>query len=41
VLRDAAGQPGALPLISHALRATWQRRDGRTLSVEAYRSTGV
>ena len=40
VLRDAAGQPGALPLISHALRATWQRRDGRTLSVEAYRSTG-
>ncbi len=40
VLRDAAGQPGALPLISHALRATWERRDGRTLSVEAYRSTG-
>ena len=40
VLRDAAGQPGALPLISHALRATWERRDGRTLSVEAYRATG-
>jgi len=40
VLRDAAGQPGALPLISHALRATWERRDGRTLSVEAYRETG-
>ncbi len=40
VLHDAAGQPGALPLISHALRATWERRDGRTLSVEAYRGTG-
>jgi class 3 adenylate cyclase/WD40 repeat protein len=40
VLRDAAGQPGALPLISHALRATWERRDGRTLTVEAYRGTG-
>jgi class 3 adenylate cyclase/WD40 repeat protein len=40
VLRDAAGQPGALPLISHALRATWERRDGRTLSVETYRGTG-
>jgi len=40
VLRDAAGQPGALPLISHALCATWERRDGRTLSVQAYRSTG-
>ncbi len=40
VLRDAAEQPGALPLISHALRATWERRDGRTLSVEAYRDSG-
>jgi class 3 adenylate cyclase/WD40 repeat protein/energy-coupling factor transporter ATP-binding protein EcfA2 len=40
VLRDAAGEPGALPLMSHALRATWERRDGRTLSVEAYRESG-
>lgn len=40
VLRDAAGQPGALPLISHALRATWERRDGRTLTIEAYRESG-
>lgn len=40
VLRDAAGQPGTLPLVSHALRATWERRDGRTLTVEAYRATG-
>ena len=39
-LRDVAGEPGALPLLSHALRATWERRDGRTLTVEAYRETG-
>lgn len=40
ILRDAAGRPGALPLISHALRATWGRRDGRTLTIEAYRESG-
>ncbi len=39
-VRDVAGEPGALPLLSHALRATWERRDGRTLTVEAYRATG-
>ena len=39
-VRDVAGEPGALPLLSHALRATWERRDGRTLTVEAYRETG-
>ena len=40
VLRDAAEEPGALPLISHALRETWERRDGRTLTVEAYQASG-
>jgi WD40 repeat protein/class 3 adenylate cyclase len=39
-VREVAGEPGALPLLSHALRATWERRDGRTLTVEAYRETG-
>jgi class 3 adenylate cyclase/WD40 repeat protein len=39
-LRDVAGEPGALPLLSHALRATWERRDGRTLTVDGYRETG-
>ena len=34
VLRDVADEPGALPLLSHALRATWERRDGRTLTVD-------
>ncbi|MEA2168014.1 MAG: hypothetical protein QOF76_1314 [Solirubrobacteraceae bacterium] len=40
VLRDVAGEPGALPLMSHALRETWERRDGRTLTVAAYRDSG-
>jgi WD40 repeat protein/class 3 adenylate cyclase/tRNA A-37 threonylcarbamoyl transferase component Bud32 len=39
-VRDVAGEPGALPLLSHALRATWERRDGRTLTVGAYRDSG-
>jgi class 3 adenylate cyclase/WD40 repeat protein/tRNA A-37 threonylcarbamoyl transferase component Bud32 len=40
VKRDVAREPGALPLLSHALRATWERRDGRTLTVEGYRASG-
>ena len=39
-LRDVAGESGALPLLSHALLATWERRDGRTLTVEGYRQSG-
>jgi WD40 repeat protein/class 3 adenylate cyclase len=39
-VRDVSGAPGALPLLSHTLRATWERRDGRTLTVEGYRETG-
>ncbi|MGH3896867.1 MAG: helix-turn-helix domain-containing protein [Pseudonocardiaceae bacterium] len=31
---------GRLPLLAHALRATWQQRHGHTLTVEGYRSTG-
>ena len=31
LIGDVAGQPGALPLLSHALRVTWERREGRTL----------
>nr|WP_277350333.1 helix-turn-helix domain-containing protein [Nonomuraea sp. FMUSA5-5] len=33
-------EPGALPLLSHALLVTWQRRRGSTLTVEDYRLTG-
>jgi hypothetical protein len=40
ILRDVAREPGALPLLSHALRATWEQRDGRTLTVEGYRASG-
>src|SRR5260370_14605286 len=40
VVRDVAGELGALPLMSHALRETWERRDGRTLTVEAYHESG-
>ncbi len=40
VLRDVAGEPGALPLMSHALQETWERRDGRTLTVKAYQESG-
>jgi WD40 repeat protein/DNA-binding SARP family transcriptional activator len=38
--REVEGEPGALPLLSHALRTTWQRREGRTLTVAGYRNSG-
>ncbi len=41
VLADMpADQPGALPLLAHALRAAWQRGDGSTLSLADYLATG-
>ena len=40
ILRDVAREPGALPLLSHALRVTWEHRDGRTMTVAGYRETG-
>jgi energy-coupling factor transporter ATP-binding protein EcfA2 len=40
LVQDAEGEPGALPLLSHALRTTWQRREGRTLTVAGYCATG-
>ena len=33
-------EPGALPLLSHALLATWERRRGRTLTLDGYRASG-
>jgi WD40 repeat protein/transcriptional regulator with XRE-family HTH domain len=44
-LGDTAGgmsgyAAGRLPLLAHALRATWHQRHGHTLTVEGYRSTG-
>ena len=40
LVREVEGEPGALPLLSHALRQTWERREGRTLTVAGYRATG-
>jgi hypothetical protein len=33
-------EAGRLPLLAHALRATWQQRHGSTLSVDGYQATG-
>ncbi len=33
-------EPGALPLLSHALLATWERRRGRTFTLDGYRASG-
>ncbi|WP_329114321.1 NACHT and WD repeat domain-containing protein [Streptomyces sp. NBC_01353] len=49
VLRDLRGsaprdegayETGRLPLLAHALRATWLERRGDTLTVDSYRDTG-
>ena len=40
VVRDADGQPGALPLLSHALAETWRRREAGLLTVDGYRAAG-
>lgn len=40
LVRDVEGEPGSLPLLAHALRETWQRRQGSTLTVEGYRASG-
>lgn len=40
LLREVEGEPGALPLLSHALRETWLRREGRTLTVAGYLESG-
>lgn len=38
---ETAGyEPGRLPLLGHALRATWQRRDGDRLTIAGYEATG-
>jgi hypothetical protein len=36
----AAHDPGALPLLSHALLSTWEASRARTLTVEHYRAAG-
>jgi WD40 repeat protein len=36
----ADGQAGALPLLSHALRETWRRRRGNTLTLKGFQAAG-
>lgn len=38
LLHDAGNEPGALPLLSHALYETWQRRRGRVMTLSGYTS---
>lgn len=40
ILDDLGSEPGALPLLSHALLETWKRRRGRVLTVSGYTTAG-
>ncbi len=40
ILDDLGNEPGALPLLSHALLETWKRRRGRVLTVSGYTAAG-
>jgi WD40 repeat protein len=40
VIADCAGQPGVLPLLSHALRETWRRRSGSRMTLAGYQAAG-
>ncbi|WP_397351833.1 nSTAND1 domain-containing NTPase [Nonomuraea gerenzanensis] len=40
VVAEAAEQKGALPMVAHALRETWSRQRGDTLTLADYRAVG-
>ncbi|GAA2653518.1 helix-turn-helix domain-containing protein [Streptomyces vastus] len=40
IIDEVVDQPGALPMLSHALLETWRRRRGRLLTLAAYEETG-
>jgi WD40 repeat protein len=40
ILEDVENQPGALPLLEHALLELWERRRGGMLTLEGYRESG-
>ncbi|HEY8283293.1 MAG TPA: TIR domain-containing protein, partial [Chloroflexota bacterium] len=40
ILEDIERQPGALPLLEHALLELWERRRGHMLTLEGYRQSG-
>ena len=40
MVKDAGQEPGALPLLSHALLETWRNRSGHTMTLESYAESG-
>ncbi|MBN1993356.1 MAG: protein kinase [Anaerolineae bacterium] len=40
ILGDVGQEPGALPLLQHALLELWERRQGGRLTLKAYRASG-
>jgi hypothetical protein len=40
ILSDVASEPGALPLLEHALLELWKRRCDHTLTLDGYRESG-
>jgi WD40 repeat protein len=40
IAEEVAGEPGALPLLEHALLEVWARRQGSLLTLEGYRASG-
>jgi hypothetical protein len=40
ILDEVSGEPGAMPLLQHALLELWKRRHGRWLRAEEYRAVG-
>lgn len=40
IVEEASGEPGGLPLMSHALLETWRRRHGRVLTTQMYEAAG-
>lgn len=41
MLHEVHDAPGALPLVSHAMLSTWQRREGRMLTLAGYQNSGA
>ena len=39
-MQDVRRQPGALPLLQHALLELWNKREGMRLTVKAYQQIG-
>jgi WD40 repeat protein len=40
IIAEATGEANVLPLVSHALRETWRRRRGNTLTLAGYEASG-